>query len=182
MRSFPLQPLAATCMCMEKPMDRCSFSELEDLHRDKFWPLKSNTSCAQLVIQGLTLGTVLELMQPTQQPHGEYQITSLRPLAAGLVMLTKSTSEPPSHQLYKLPASYCSRYITVNCMVGCLRFPALSCTRRFSSAWVGLMAGSWILLTMGVVPSCRGWGWVGLTRWKNFTIPILEPWNPPRKD
>ena len=57
-------------MCVEMPLDRCSFSEVEDLNRAKFWPQKSNTSCTLLV----TLGTVFELVQPPQQPYVEYQI------------------------------------------------------------------------------------------------------------
>ena len=105
------------------PLDRCSCSEMEDLYRGKFWPPKSNTSCTLLVIPGHTRGTVFELVQPLQQPHVEYQIISSKPWAAGPVMLIKSTLEPPSHQLYRLPASYCSRrYVTVNWTVRCLRF------------------------------------------------------------
>ena len=54
----PLRPLAVTCMCVAMALDRCPLSEMEDLYRAKFWPPKSNTSCALLVIPGLTLGSL----------------------------------------------------------------------------------------------------------------------------
>ena len=54
---------------------------------------KSNTSCSLLVIPG---------PQP-QQPQVEYQIISSKPWAAGPLMCIKSTLEPLSHQLYRLP-------------------------------------------------------------------------------
>ena len=166
-----ISPLATTGsylhVCGEAPglflfRDDCSFSEMEDLYCAKFWPPKSNTSCTLLVIPGLTLGTVFESMQPPQQPHAEYQIISSKPWAAGPVMLIKSTIEPPSHRLYRLPASYCSsRYVPVNWTVGCLRFPcwqwgcgffatspfAPSYTWRFHSAWAG--AHGWVMDTAG---------------------------------
>ena len=129
---------------------------MEALYRAKFWPPKSSTSCALLVNPGLTLGTIFELVPPPQQPHVEYQIIPSKCRAAGPVMLIKCTLEPPTHQLYRLPASYCSRrYVTVNWTVGCLRFPfgqwgcglLPSCTRRFPSAWAG--ARHWVVDTAG---------------------------------
>ena len=119
-----------------------------------------------------TLGTVFELVQPPLQPHVEYPIISSKPWAAGPVMCIKSTSEPLSYRLCRLPASYYSRrYVTGNWTVGCLRFSlgcgavaflpralllrvALAGSLRLGR---GLVAGLSILLATGVVPSCRGW-------------------------
>ena len=165
--------MAATCMCVDMPLDPCTFSETEDLHRAKFWPPKSNPSCALLVILGLTLGTVCELVQPPQQPHVENQIISSKPWAAGPVMLIKSTLELPSHRLCMLPTIYSGRrYVTVNWIwSGASGFLLDSGAVAFSprdplvrvalgdSLRLGreLVAELWMLLAMGVVPSCRGW-------------------------
>ena len=115
----PLRPLAVTCMCVAMALDRCPLSEMEDLYRAKFWPSKSNTSCALLVIPDLLWAVFRIGAATTAASCGvpDHLIITLGRWSSDAYQVYIRT---PITSIVQVTKSYCSRrYVTVNWPVGC---------------------------------------------------------------